>query len=197
MIVRVGHQLVNITRKTLLKIAIIPLVSGCVVAAYFLIVQSRGNFHEIIPGELYRSAQLSPEQLEKFTTNYKIKTIINLRGSNPDDDWYKNELSVTTKLNLQHVDYRLSRKDSMTLAQAKDLADLLRTAPKPLLIHCKAGIDRTGLVTAIYLATVAKRDDSEALEQFCLHYGFIPLSFVAGYKMLESFNTLKQELRFI
>lgn len=80
------------------------------------------------------------------------------------------------------------------MEQANELAEILRNAPKPMLIHCKAGIDRTGFVTAIYLAAVAKQSEAEALEQFCLHYGFIALNNVAGYKMLESFRAVRAEL---
>jgi protein tyrosine/serine phosphatase len=188
------YRFINITRKTLLRSAFGLLVGGSVVAAYFLILQSRGNFHEIIPGELYRSAQLSPEQLEKFAKNYKIQTIINLRGSNPNDAWYQQETAVATKLQLKHIDYPISRKYTITSTQVKELTDILRTAPKPVLIHCKAGIDRTGFVSALYIAAVAKQPKAEALEQFCLHYGFVALESVAGYKMFESFNALKAEL---
>lgn len=187
------YRFINITRKILWRSVIGVLVSGSVIAAYFLILQSRGNFHEVIPGELYRSAQLSPKQLEKFAKNYEIKTIVNLRGSNLGAAWYENETAAATKLNLKHIDYPISRKYTITPIQAKELTDILRTAPKPILIHCKSGIDRTGFASALYVAAVAKQAKADALEQFCLHYGFIALKGVAGYKMLESFNVLKAE----
>ena len=183
-----------IPRKNLWRGFVAVMISSSLIATYFLVLQSRGNFHEIIPGELYRSAQLSPEQLEMFAKNYNIRTIVNLRGSNPNDDWYKNEVAVSDKLNLKHIDYRISRKNTISLEQSKELAAILRDAPKPILIHCKAGIDRTGFVTAVYLAAVANYPDTEALEQFCFHYGFIALGGVPGYKMFESFNTVKAQL---
>ena len=188
------YRFISFTKKTLWRAAIGLLVGGSVIGAYFLILQSRGNFHEIIPGELYRSAQLSPEQLEAYVSTYKIKTVINLRGSNPDDAWYKNEMAVAAKLNLNHVDYPISRKYTINSKQAQELADIMRDAPKPVLIHCKAGIDRTGFVTAVYLTAVAKQPEENALEQFCLHFGFVALDQVPGYKMFESFNAVKAEL---
>ena len=54
-----------------------------------------------------------------------------------------------------------------------ELVEFLRDAPKPLLIHCRAGSDRTGLACAIY---VAARGGSyhDAQEQLSLYYGHFP-----------------------
>src|SRR3954454_9519239 len=46
------------------------------------------NFHAVVPGELYRSAQPTPELITDYHVKYGIKTVINLRGENVGSDWY-------------------------------------------------------------------------------------------------------------
>jgi protein tyrosine/serine phosphatase len=45
------------------------------------------NFHAVVPGELYRSAQLSGSRLERHIQAEGIRTVINLRGPNPGSAW--------------------------------------------------------------------------------------------------------------
>ena len=61
-------------------------------ALYLFSLQVLNNFHEVIPGEMYRSAQLSDGELTMYVKKYNIKSVINLRGENPTKDWYNNEL---------------------------------------------------------------------------------------------------------
>ena len=45
----------------------------------------------------------------------------------------------------------MSSKKFPSIVKLRKLVNILRTAPKPILIHCKAGADRTGLASAIVL----------------------------------------------
>jgi protein tyrosine/serine phosphatase len=54
---------------------------------YLGALQLTGNFNTVIKGELYRSGQISPQQLKVYVAEYGIKTIVNLRGDNHGDDW--------------------------------------------------------------------------------------------------------------
>lgn len=42
-------------------------------------------------------------------------------------------------------------KTRLTSAQITELLGIIRDGPKPLLVHCKSGADRAGLVLALYL----------------------------------------------
>src|SRR5262249_21257370 len=53
------------------------------------------NKHTVIPGRVYRSAQLSPADLQRLIAEKKIRTVINLRGTCPDTDWYMGEARAT------------------------------------------------------------------------------------------------------
>ena len=48
-------------------------------------------FNCIVPGRVYRSGQLSPQDLDRFTRALGIRTVINLRGFCPGLDWYREE----------------------------------------------------------------------------------------------------------
>src|SRR5262249_10308377 len=66
-----------------------------------------GNFHEVVPGEVYRSAQLSPQTLEGYIRARGIRTVINLRGENFDEDWYHNEKAACVRAGATFEDVGL------------------------------------------------------------------------------------------
>ncbi len=53
----------------------------------------------------------------------------------------------------------------------------MRAALKPILIHCKAGADRTGLAAAIYISRVALLDENDATAQLSIRYGHIGIPY--------------------
>ena len=53
-----------------------------VAGLYLGILHLGDNLHAVVPGELYRSAQPTPELIADYQKSYGIKTIINLRGEN-------------------------------------------------------------------------------------------------------------------
>src|SRR5438876_527431 len=62
------------------------------------------NFHLVIPGSVYRSGQLSPESLEDRATRNGIRSVINLRGANPGEEWYEMECAVARHQGLKFYD---------------------------------------------------------------------------------------------
>src|SRR5437667_363965 len=57
------------------------------------------NCHTIIPGRVYRSAQLSATQLERNLRASDIRTVVNLRGNCDPSPWYLEESRVTHRKN--------------------------------------------------------------------------------------------------
>ncbi|WP_353622898.1 dual specificity protein phosphatase family protein [Aliirhizobium terrae] len=158
---------------------------------YLGYLHASGNFHEVIPGELYRSAQPSASQLSAYISRYGIKTVINLRGPS-NRDWYKQEVAVTSALGARHFDFQMSAGRQLTAAESQQLIALLRSAPKPLLIHCMAGADRTGLASVVYLQQVANVDEETAEWQLSPLYGHVALPFFNAWAMDETWEALEK-----
>lgn len=163
---------------------------------YLAYLQISGNIHAVVAGEAYRAAQLSPEMIEETAERYGIKTIINLRGENTGNDWYDREVREAERLGIRHMDFRMSAGRELTSEEAKNLISLLESAEKPILIHCKAGADRTGLASAFYVAAVAKLGEKAAEDQISIKYGHFSLSFISTYAMNRTFEAMEPMLGF-
>ncbi|SCB32091.1 DNA-binding response regulator, OmpR family, contains REC and winged-helix (wHTH) domain [Rhizobium multihospitium] len=160
---------------------------------HLAVLQWNGNFHAVIPGELYRSAQLSPTQIETYVRENGIRSIVNLRGENLKHDWYNQEVKTAQRLGVEHIDFKMSARKIMTPDRADQLVDILRSAPKPILIHCQAGADRTGLVAVIYSQKIAGMSAKAAAEQLSITYGHIGIPYLSKtYAMDESLQNLQE-----
>jgi protein tyrosine/serine phosphatase len=144
-------------------------------AGYFLYMEEQGNFHPITYGEAYRSAILDRDELEYYIENYSIKSIVNLLGDHPNEPWYREEIEICTDHNVKHYNVSLPVSHEPTEEDVQKLVEIFRNAPRPVLIHCKAGADRSGLAAAMWKFIVDKEPKSEAGKQLSILYGHIPI----------------------
>lgn len=144
-------------------------------ASYFIYMEEQGNFHPITPGEAYRSAQLDRDELQHYIRKYNLKSIINLRGKRAGSSWYPEELDVSRQYNCRHYDLSIPTDRSPSQAQLKELIRLFKTAPRPVLFHCKAGADRTGLAAALWKAVVDREPKQLAKKQLSVRFGHFPI----------------------
>jgi protein tyrosine/serine phosphatase len=119
-----------------------------------------------------------------------------LRGDNTGTSWYDSEISETRRLNVAHVNFRMSARRELTATEAATLIMLMKEAEKPVLIHCQAGADRSGLASAIYLAAVKGSDEATAGSQLSIRFGHFSLPFIAEYAMNRTFKALAPSLGF-
>ncbi len=140
--------------------------------ALYLIVSH--NFHVVVPGTVYRSRQMGGSALEATMRKYGIRSVLNLRGKSFTQSWYSEETNTVALLQAQYLDIPLSAGREVTDAEIERLLTAMRNAPKPLLIHCNAGADRTGLVSALYLYSIEGRSSEESVGQLCAWYGHLP-----------------------
>lgn len=162
--------------------------------AYVGILILSGNFHEVLPGQFYRSAQLSGERLGAEIDRYGIKTVINLRGENAGKAWYDEEVAATAAHGATHVNFGFSARKDLTPEKTQQLLTLLKTAEQPILVHCMSGADRTGLASVIFLQQVAGVDEEEAEWQLSPIFGHINLPFFAAYAMDDTWEALEKVL---
>jgi protein tyrosine/serine phosphatase len=146
-----------------------------------------GNFHAVEDHVLYRSAQLGKDELESLARQYGLKSVLNLRGVNAGTGWYDQEMTAARDLGLAHYDYALSAKRFVPARQVADLLEIIRQAPKPLLIHCQSGADRAGLVAALFRYAIAGVSAVDADRQLSVTYGHFPYLTSRSRAMDESF----------
>jgi protein tyrosine phosphatase (PTP) superfamily phosphohydrolase (DUF442 family) len=134
-----------------------------------------GNFGAVAPGRIYRSAQLSPGGLARTLRVHRIRTVLNLRGSNPDQPWYRAERAATLAAGATQVDVPMSSDQWLSRDQARTLLQVLDGSDYPLLIHCEWGAERTGLVSAIAALLRPGSTPADARAQFSPYYLFLPI----------------------
>jgi protein tyrosine phosphatase (PTP) superfamily phosphohydrolase (DUF442 family) len=158
-----------------LKIAGVSVgLTAASIGSYWGVLQYEGNLHAVSAGILYRSAQLSKAGTRWAVREYGIKSVLNLRGANAGSPWYDDEIAASGELGLAHFDYPLSAKRFVTSREIAEILDIVRKAPKPLLIHCKSGADRSGLVAALYRFAETGASAAEADRELTLVYGHFP-----------------------
>jgi protein tyrosine/serine phosphatase len=107
------------------------------------------NVHRL-PGALYRSNQPSPTQLRNDVRRLGIKTVINLRGGNPSDGFYRLERAACDALQLILEDVEVWSRGLLSREQILALRSLIDEIELPGLAHCKSGADRAGYFAVLY-----------------------------------------------
>jgi tyrosine-protein phosphatase SIW14 len=112
------------------------------------------HFRVVEDGRLYRSGQLTPDVLDRAVHDYKIKTIVCLRTLAREGD---TRLENAEELHCQGRDIRYLRLAPAPWDSPAGRANLdafLKAtedaADRPMLIHCFAGLHRTGVYCAVY-----------------------------------------------
>jgi protein tyrosine/serine phosphatase len=151
------------------------------------------NFRVVEDGKLYRSGQNSLYGMEVLLRDYGIRTVISLRFSaNPDGrppDWQEEQFCKNLGINYVRIRPREwvgGENDGMVPAQGgvdKLLEVMDDPKNQPVLIHCFAGMHRTGIHCAIYRMEYDHWTNAEAMgELYSLGYTHLyEQSDVMGY----------------
>jgi protein tyrosine/serine phosphatase len=148
------------------------LLLGLAALAYAL-ARTRDNFHVVVPGELCRSGQMEPDALRAAVAREGVRTVVNLRGNQDGAGWYDEESAILAAAGVRLVDFPMSSGVVLSGEKMDELVGHLRRGPAPVLVHCRAGADRTGLAAALYLAATG-RSPEEARAQLSWRYGHFP-----------------------
>lgn len=104
-------------------------------------VKGVGNLYRISP-DLYRSGQPKAKGFKNLYNEVGVRSVLNLRQHHRDDSKAKGSGLV-----LYH---HAMAAGKMTEADIEQCLLTIRHAPKPVLIHCMHGSDRTGAIVAAY-----------------------------------------------
>lgn len=133
------------------------------------------HFHVVEEGHLYRSGQLTPDVLDRVIHDHKIKIIVCLRNLAREGD---NRLENSEELwcAARGIDYvRLNPADWNTEGGRANLEAFLHTVKNSrdgaILIHCFAGLHRTGVYCAIFRMECEGWSNDEAIaEMYAIGY---------------------------
>ncbi|QTS84092.1 tyrosine-protein phosphatase [Coxiella endosymbiont of Amblyomma nuttalli] len=128
----------------------------------------RNTVHAVIKQKIYRSGQLNFQQLKEIIQEKHIKTIINLRGAQPCRKWYWNELRLAKVMRVKYFNLPLPSCNLPSQKRLKELVSLLLYAPKPILIHCLGGADRSGFASAVAMTLEQNAPFSKSQQQFSI-----------------------------
>ncbi|HEX3654129.1 MAG TPA: hypothetical protein VHU18_15010 [Rhizomicrobium sp.] len=109
------------------------------------------NFHWVVRGELARSSQAYLGFLARLLRGHGIRSVINLRGAKPGWRWWNYETRVCAGLGVAHRDVRFNSRRLPSRAILLDMLDAFDAAPRPLLVKCSGGQDRTSFASALYI----------------------------------------------
>jgi len=133
-----------------------------------------GNLRTVIPGRLYRAAQPKGKYLESLAREHGIKTVFNLRGCCDPTPWYLDEAAGARAADLNLEDFSFSAGRLPSKRVIKRLIEAIDGAEEPVLIHCHQGIDRTGMVAALWLLLKTNTTIENAYAQLSLRYVHLP-----------------------
>ena len=159
-------QRAKVIRYSMVLIAALALISGGL-ALY----HRTQPYHllTVTPGKLYRSGTLKPQHLEKVLDHFQIKTVVSLRteGENAQGSWYAAEREICRR---KGVDLReLPIDEPPSEEQVTQWLDLLAQEDRaPILVHCKHGSVRTGIMVAIYQMEYLRQDNEKTLSELPL-----------------------------
>jgi len=173
---------------TALALGILLLPASCSEIPALTGADLPANFHTIDPGMAYRSAQFDADQLTTAAELYGIRTVINLRGANPGELWYDEEIEVSEALGVNHVDHRMSAGELPSPEVLTTIVETLQTAEYPILIHCRAGADRTGAISAVYRMLMLGHDREDATAELCMCYLHFQFDTPCMDKLAEIFD---------
>ena len=109
------------------------------------------NFHWVVPGEASRAMQVWAGGLGAFLQVRGIRAIINLRGRKDDLSWWKKETATAQAHGIAHLDAMLDSRKLPSREMLARLIESFNTAPKPFMLKCSGGQDRTSFAAALYL----------------------------------------------
>ncbi len=122
------------------------------------------NFHRVSP-DLYRAAQPSEEGFRQLKA-MGVRTVVNLRSFNSD----RGKIGETG-LGYEHIYMKAWHPETKEVVRFLQIVS--DPARRPVLVHCKHGSDRTGVLCAVYRISIEGWSKDDAIDEMVRgDYGF-------------------------
>ena len=177
------------SRRLLLLLAALVAAIGIVIAGPLRSYLFESNLHAVVAGQIYRSAQPSKSDIDRSVPELGLRAVVNLRGAKLGDDrlWLADEREAARRNGIEHVSLRMSSDDIPPAQTLRELVRILDTAPRPLLIHCGGGAERTSLASAVAVL-LSGGDLAAAHAEFALDKGYVYLVSPWLPRMLDQYE---------
>jgi protein tyrosine/serine phosphatase len=122
--------------------------------------------------QAWRSAQPSPRHLRRVKER-GIRTILNLRGRRDTCGSYILEREACERLGLTLIDFPIRSRQMLDKPTLHAAGELFKRMEYPVLMHCKSGADRAGLMATLYLFVHEGVPLRRAMRHLSLSYGHV------------------------
>lgn len=132
------------------------------------------NFGVVDEGKVYRSGKLTPAALHRVVREHSIRTIIDLGTWEPGSDADRREQQTAEALGVERYRFTLVGDGTGNPNHYLNTLRLL-TDPgmQPVLVHCGAGAERTGITVMLYRAVTRGTPLEQGYEE-AQRYGHSP-----------------------
>jgi protein tyrosine/serine phosphatase len=122
----------------------------------------------VVPGQIYRSGQISPSIIKHTLESHNIKVIVDLNADKRNNETQAAEAKAANELGIERRIYPLAGDgtgDIHQYAEAIARMDKAVHDGQPVLVHCAAGTQRTGGVIAAYRLLVKRDPPADVLAE--------------------------------
>jgi protein tyrosine/serine phosphatase len=114
--------------------------------------------------------QPDQDTLRKLHDRYGLRTVVNLRGENPDEAWYRRERNGVQEIGAKWIHLRTGSHEPPAPEHLARFFDIVEDpANWPVLVHCQSGIHRSGLMCALYRIQYQGWTGDEAAQEMVKH----------------------------
>ena len=126
------------------------------------------NAHRV-SDKAWRSAQPAPHHIRRFA-DAGIRTVVNLRGERQCGSYWL-EQEACARHGLKLVNFQIRSRAAPTREELRNAERLFSEIDYPMLMHCKSGADRAGIMSVLYRFLHEGVPLKEAKNELSLKYG--------------------------